>query len=175
MGFANERCYSYIDVDNIDSNRKALSDINDYLESDGPFDGVIAFSQGAALASTLILQKLLKNPLCEESSPTFKCAIFLSGIVPCDPRALEHGELSLLDVNKIGAEIAIPTAHIWGSKEDQNLPTTLRDIYKGGLRESFVHGGGHEIPGLSNKAAMIQTVHIIRRTIAKAQSLYQIK
>ena len=170
--FTTEQCFAYVDLNKIDTCRKALNDLNDFLESDGPFDGVLAFSQGSALAATLIVQRFLKDPLREEVNPTFKCAIFLSGGIPCHPTALEDGELSFLDVGKIGEKIAIPTANIWGSNEDQQPPTTLHGLCASDLREGLIHSGGHDIPSLSNKPAVTQAVHIIRRTIEKAHRKY---
>lgn len=52
----------------------------DFIEDEGPFDGVIGFSQGAALASSLMLQRA-KDPSAE---PLFQLAIFLCASLPFD-------------------------------------------------------------------------------------------
>jgi hypothetical protein len=66
----------------------------DYLRSiideDGPYDGVIGFSEGAALAASLLLS--------DESAaePPFTLAIFFNSVVPLVPSGYEHlgGSLS---------------------------------------------------------------------------------
>lgn len=54
--------------------------LTDVIEEEGPFDGIIGFSQGAAVASSYILQDFKlpvpKNP--------FKCAIFFCASMPFD-------------------------------------------------------------------------------------------
>ncbi|KAL8942171.1 MAG: hypothetical protein Q9216_001818 [Gyalolechia sp. 2 TL-2023] len=52
----------------------------DFIDDEGPFDGIIGFSQGAALASSLMLQRA-KDPAAE---PLFQLAIFLCASLPFD-------------------------------------------------------------------------------------------
>jgi pimeloyl-ACP methyl ester carboxylesterase len=54
--------------------------LEETIEDEGPFDGVIAFSQGAAVGSSYILQCLKESPA---RSP-FKCAIFFCAAMPFD-------------------------------------------------------------------------------------------
>ncbi|EED15545.1 EF-hand calcium-binding domain protein [Talaromyces stipitatus ATCC 10500] len=57
--------------------------INSVIEEDGPYDGIIGFSEGAALAASLLL--------CEEytrsggAAASIKVAIFLNGVVALSP------------------------------------------------------------------------------------------
>jgi pimeloyl-ACP methyl ester carboxylesterase len=46
------------------------------LDEEGPFDGLIGFSQGAALAASLILQH------SDRAHPLVDCAIFICGTLP---------------------------------------------------------------------------------------------
>ena len=48
------------------------------MEEEGPFDGVIGFSQGAALASSMMLQHAKSNP----GEDLFGCAIFAGASLP---------------------------------------------------------------------------------------------
>lgn len=59
--------------------QNALSRVLKIMEEDGPYDGVIGFSQGAALAATLILHQQTSLDCA------FKFAIFLSGHLPYSP------------------------------------------------------------------------------------------
>ena len=100
--------FCYLDPKSPASCQKALSDLDSYIASEGPFDGVMAFSQGAGLAASLMIyhqqqqqerrqrrrpQKAENGTLrqeqqgdqeeeCLEDFPTFKCAIFFSGGEP---------------------------------------------------------------------------------------------
>jgi hypothetical protein len=50
------------------------------VQEEGPFDGVIGFSQGAAVAATIIATEAERNPELEP----FKFAIFFSATMPFD-------------------------------------------------------------------------------------------
>ena len=66
------------------SRSDAVFDLDRYIVDTGPFDGVMAFSSGAALATTLLLYKQQKNPVEQRLHPLFKCAIFFSRGIPGD-------------------------------------------------------------------------------------------
>lgn len=151
----------------MESCRKALNDLDAYIATEGPFDAVLAFSQGAALAATLIVRKFNEDPRRQHVDPVFKCAVFLSGGVPCDPAALLHDEVRILDVGSDGEVIPVPTAHIWGLN-DLPWPPKLSELCVTQGRTVFIHDGGHEVPGSRSKEAVTGTVHAIRRTIDKA-------
>jgi len=59
---------------------EAFEFVSDVIEDEGPFDGIIGFSQGAALASSYILQD---SKLPHPKRP-FKCAIFFCASMPFD-------------------------------------------------------------------------------------------
>ena len=74
------------------------------IEEQGTFDGVIGFSQGAALASSLILRRAKPSPL----EDLFNTAIFMCASLPFDlDRQLftvsGDGEISGLDVSNTKA------------------------------------------------------------------------
>lgn len=81
---------------------------------DGPFDGVMAFSQGAGLAPSLLIHQMQKDAYEARLHPLFRYAVFFSGGVPKDPRA-ERGEGStrLMWWEDDGEVIGIPTLHVW--------------------------------------------------------------
>ncbi|KAL9594714.1 MAG: hypothetical protein Q9219_006878 [cf. Caloplaca sp. 3 TL-2023] len=51
-----------------------------FIEDEGPFDGVIGFSQGAALASSLILRRARDRT----AEPLFQVAVFICASLPFD-------------------------------------------------------------------------------------------
>ncbi|GKZ27174.1 hypothetical protein AbraIFM66951_001787 [Aspergillus brasiliensis] len=60
---------------------EAFALVREVIDEDGPFDGVIGFSQGAALAASMILQHQ-KDSLT--AMPLFNLAIFLGASLPFD-------------------------------------------------------------------------------------------
>ena len=167
---ADDEYFEYFDLDSAASIRKALSDLESYMTEEGPFDGVLAFSLGGALAATLLIDKFLQqgqpNP-----NPPFQCAFFLSTAIPYDPTAILKGEIRKIGPTA-GPLIQIPTAHIWGSNDDLGTETcpVLRELCSPHLRTTFVHDLGHDVPGARSQGAMNGTVRAIRRTIDQCAS-----
>ncbi|KAL9608150.1 MAG: hypothetical protein Q9167_007002 [Letrouitia subvulpina] len=163
-----EEFFSYFDESSVHSCQKALADLETYIQTEGPFDAVLAFSQGAALATTLMVKKWREDPGAQRSDPVFRCGIFFSGGVPCDPDALLlRGQIRTLDFDSDGVAIPVLTACIWG-KDDLPFPPRLCALCDPRGRTVFVHEGGHEVPGSKDMGAVNTTVHTIRRTVAKA-------
>ncbi|MCJ1262835.1 hypothetical protein MMC22_002705 [Lobaria immixta] len=164
--------FCYLDETSASSCITALDDLETYMAAEGPFDAVMAFSQGASLAATLMIQKLWQDPIQQHINPLFKCAVFFSGGIPGDPVAIRRNEPRLLDHATDGEVIQVPTAHIWGSKDPQHLSfgLPLSQLCKNETRMVFTHEGGHEVPGSSSKDAVTGSVNAIRRTVAKAVS-----
>ncbi|KAI4189454.1 MAG: hypothetical protein LQ348_003787 [Seirophora lacunosa] len=170
---------------------RALLDLESYVDEEGPFDGVMAFSQGAGLAASLLISRMQKEPWRARSSPPFRCAVFFSGGVPEDPsdveaaarmaaeqREMTFGEAKvaprrLMSVEQDGEIIEIPTAHIWG-RADHLYPTfgpVLSQMCKSSQREILVHDGGHEIVGAKDQIALQKAVRVINRTIARMDTV----
>lgn len=146
---------------------KALNDLTRYIEVRGPFDGVVAFSQGAALVSTLLVRE---SQMVTNRTP-FKLAIFFSGGIPADPGLLCSGTIKPLNYEEVGEVIQIPTAHIWGSLDRGELdwPSQLRLLCQKDSREEFRHTGGHQIPGSKDRAGVTGAVQAIRRTVWRVE------
>ncbi|KAM0794238.1 serine hydrolase FSH [Usnea florida] len=167
---ADGQYFKYFDLDSAESMRKALSDLERYVEEEGPFDGVMAFSVGGTLAAALIISKLIKyqgrnNPL------PFKCALFLSSGAPFDPAAALRDDIRNISPTE-GELIQIPTAHIWGSNDElaRSTSVVLSDLCDRRLKTVFVHHLGHDVPGAGSHQALNGAVRAIRRTIDKSES-----
>lgn len=146
---------------------KAIDQLHTYIGEEGPFEGVIGFSQGAALLSTYLIQ--WNNTWPERPFPV-QCAIFFSASRPFDVPSLYAGQLQWVDVDACGALLSLPTAHIWGAKDEtyKDQCELLSAMCAEEGREVYVHGEGHEIPGPRAKQDVQGCVRVIRRVIEKA-------
>ncbi len=65
--------------------------------------------------------------------------------------------------------ITIPTAHIWGTRDDLagNMPSEVFSLCARASRSAFVHNGGHEVP--TSEGDVTLAVNAIRRCILQAQ------
>ncbi|KAL8668762.1 MAG: hypothetical protein Q9168_006620 [Polycauliona sp. 1 TL-2023] len=167
---AEDEYYDYFDPKNAASVLLALSQVESYIKEEGPFGGVLGFSQGATLAASYLAQ--LEHRHTSEPPP-FRCAIFLCGGIPFDPQALDRGEVRFIDPRESGAIFALPTASIW-SRNDQVLPGMSQkldglcaDMYK----NVYTYDEGHNIPGPRSKEAVQGCVRAIRRTIEQAETM----
>ncbi|KAK7745869.1 hypothetical protein SLS53_002587 [Cytospora paraplurivora] len=166
----NEEYLQYGDQTSPESYFKALSDLEKFVEEEGPFDGVMAFSQGAGLAAALLIHQLQRAPREAKLRPVFRCAIFFCGGVPEDPSAVYGAARRLMSFEEDGEVIQIPTAHIWGA-HDHTYPTfgpVLSKLCSSSQRADFIHHGGHEIPGPRDPDGVLNAVRAIQRAIQRA-------
>ncbi|KAF2093097.1 hypothetical protein NA57DRAFT_81776 [Rhizodiscina lignyota] len=144
--------WAYFDPSSASSILQAIEDLAAYIASEGPFDGVMAFSQGAALAAMLLARPSL--------APVFTFAIFICAGAPYCEKSLRRGVPRFLSPEKDGAVINVPTAHIIGRKDDL-LGESIKlidlcadgmtdregsSVRYGVLKKVFDHGRGHEVP-----------------------------
>lgn len=89
---------------------ESAADALDYLyqimDEQGPFDGIIGYSEGATVAATLILHEQRRFET-QGIPPMFKCALFFAGWPPMNP---ELDALVLADESDL--TITIPTCHV---------------------------------------------------------------
>lgn len=153
--------------DNATDLAKALDELDEYIKAEGPFDAVMAFSQGAALISTYLVQQSQNHP----SQPLpIRCAVFLSAARPFDPRALAAGDMRFLEVphgEGAPAAIRLATAHIWGEKDvvGRGQAAALSALCDPAKKVVYLHGGAHEVPGPRAKSDIQGALRAIRRTV----------
>ncbi len=88
------------------SARDAIDYLYGIMERDGPFDGIIGYSEGATVAATLLLHE--QRRFETQGIPTmFKCALFFAGWPPMNP---DMDSIVLADESDL--TITIPTCHI---------------------------------------------------------------
>jgi hypothetical protein len=66
------------------STAKAIQYLFNVLEKEGPFDGIIGYSEGATVAGTLLLAEQRRFEATGKK-PMLKCAVFFAGWPPLDP------------------------------------------------------------------------------------------
>ncbi|KAF3202890.1 hypothetical protein TWF192_008435 [Orbilia oligospora] len=86
--------FAYYDPFDAESMLKALFQLEEYIEEEGPFDAVMGFSHGAALSSTLLLGRGTER---EGWQSPFKLAVFLAGGGPLSWEALHKNQTIRLD------------------------------------------------------------------------------
>ena len=150
-------------------------DLIAFIEEEGPFDGVMGFSQGAGLAVSYLIHQTQEKPKTSRSSPRIRCAILFSGGAKDDPRGLfGNGPRRAMSLEEDGEVIEIPTLHVWGHK-DPNYPEfgpVLLGLCEKGEREEFFHDGGHEIPGAKDAAAVEKVAKLFKRTVQRAETAW---
>ncbi|KAL8868805.1 MAG: hypothetical protein Q9174_004740 [Haloplaca sp. 1 TL-2023] len=115
----------------------------DYLEEeigrhpDGPFDGILGFSEGSSVAASLMLRRAARGKV-----PLFQFAIFFCAILPF--RFDDKGPI-LADESPL--RINVPTLHITGARDPARLSSmALYHLCDQNSAALYDHGKGHTIP-----------------------------
>lgn len=130
-----------------------------FIAAEGPFDVVMGFSQGAALAAALIVHHKKTQP---DAAPLFRAAVFLCGAEPWASSGVER-IVPRPDV----FPITIPTAHVVG-KLDPLYPqgVQLFKLCEPAKAVFYDHGSKHMVPfDMKNTEEMAR---VVEETIAKA-------
>lgn len=134
------------------------------VERRGPFDGVMGFSEGGAVAAALLVLD------ARQRFAHFKCGIFFCAAAPMDPETVLQGDTGFMDAARDGVVIHVPTAHIWASNDEKHelMGKDLVGLCNAALREEYVHEMGHSVP---SGDAFPQMLRAVERTIERAKSL----
>ncbi|SCV03319.1 LAME_0H09472g1_1 [Lachancea meyersii CBS 8951] len=133
---------------------QAIQAVSDHIKSEGPYDGIVGFSQGAAVAA------IVTNKITElvPDHPPFKVSLIFSGYSFTEPDPQNEGQLRITEKYQDSFTPApnSPTKvlFVWGAS-DMAVPATrskfLYNIYTEGkestdLVKSYEHPGGHMVP-----------------------------
>ncbi|MCJ1391332.1 hypothetical protein MMC18_004195 [Xylographa bjoerkii] len=166
---------SYLTDYSVSSIEEQHEFIMNIVDEEGPFDGVMGFSQGASLAASILIHHQIEKPWLP---PPFRVAVFLcatyahsrnsldgkdvtdkvpaSGL-PDRRRSTDSGyssddnsardSIRVFYADSTKARIQIPTAHLYG-ENDSYLHESLEivDLCDQRLSLEFKHKGGHEVP-----------------------------
>jgi predicted esterase len=112
---------------------ESLEYLENFCNQNGPFEGILGFSQGASMAS-LFLSAFQKTT-------TFKYAILIGGFIPRDPEiASRYYNETLLDVDSL---------HLFGEQDEiitADESRKLAKIFDESRSVQVLHPGGHYIP-----------------------------
>jgi hypothetical protein len=89
-----------------DSARCTLNYLYELMDKEGPFDGIVGYSEGATIAGTLLLHEQMRER-DEGRAPMLKCALFFGGWPPMTPTL---DGIVLADQSEL--MIDVPTTHI---------------------------------------------------------------
>jgi predicted sulfurtransferase/predicted esterase len=135
---------------------ESYSVLNDALERMGPCDGILGFSQGAAIAAAMAALESKSQNL----SKRFKFVIICSGYISAVP---EH-RVALNEWRDQGG-VPLPSLHLYTADAEadrQIVPsesTALWECFQPQQRTLLRHGNGHLIP--STKAAAARVLHFL--------------
>ncbi|KAG0048405.1 Ovarian cancer-associated protein 2 [Gryganskiella cystojenkinii] len=129
---------------------ESLTQLRDVLEKQGPFDGIMGFSQGASMAS--LLQLLLERPYLSNvmsgcHHAPFKFSILVSGFEPKDEEKLAwyKGKYPLLKEQNTASKDQ--DAQMDGDDDDdENKENALLKHYTHKKPVMIYHDGGHYMP-----------------------------
>ncbi|KAK9476197.1 serine hydrolase FSH [Lipomyces japonicus] len=132
--------------------------LTEYIAKEGPFDGVIGFSQGAALAGVLTTQIRTLLP----SHPEFKFAVLYSGYASPLPQHQKYYD----------PLISTPSLHVIGSLDTivaEPRSLQLYDAAEPSTRELYRHPGGHFVP--SQKEQLNAVLGWIQNAVERAEAV----
>lgn len=164
MSDFDEGFFGYFDPESPSSALTALQQLDAFVASHGPFEGVIAFSQGAQLAATYIAHKRLEGATGEAP---FRCAILFSPLGVYDSKEwIANGVVRKLDGKTNRSTIGIPTLVVWGSQDQwREEAKGVSELCDPETSYTFVHDGGHEIPGIGLTEALGPVAKLAKRCI----------
>ncbi|THD00073.1 hypothetical protein EYZ11_000398 [Aspergillus tanneri] len=112
------------------------------LDSEGDIDGVIGYSEGAVVATSLLLEEARRQREYGRT-PRIKFAVLICGWPPIDPVT---GQTILADEFD-EVVITVPTCHVVGAQDPfLDAGMALYNFWDPDQAEIFDHGGGHVIP-----------------------------
>jgi predicted esterase len=153
-------CFAYFEPSNAVSITKAIDDLAEYVASEGPFDGVLGFSQGATLAASLLARNAFPPP--------FAFAVFICASPPFSPHLLDVGIVRYHDPAVDGEVLKLPATIIVGAQDaGKDGCVKLAESCQKITRTVFEHEGGHEIPARPKEITQ-QMAAAVQKTIAQA-------
>ncbi|CCH58814.1 hypothetical protein TBLA_0A10360 [Henningerozyma blattae CBS 6284] len=145
---------------------QSIKYVTEHIKENGPYDGIVGFSQGAAL-TTIITNKITE---LVPSHPPFKVSLIISGYSFTEPDPAHEGNLRITEKFVDGftpaKDAETKMLFIYGNG-DNAVPAVrskyLLNIYKNAygpensvdLVKAFEHPGGHMVP---NKKDIIRPV-----------------
>ncbi|KAH6683358.1 serine hydrolase FSH [Halenospora varia] len=135
-----DQYYSYVASDSIADVSSCLDDLGEYVESNGPFDAFMGFSEGATIAMAFLSQH---HDLSKASAGGIKAAIFICAGKPIKISGKEDTGSTVINEEIVD----IPTLHVIGKRDPVYADSLeLSRKCKKDRREVLEFYGGHEVP-----------------------------
>lgn len=107
------------------------------MDDEGPFDGILGFSSGAAMAATYLIRQ----------EPTHQSALFRFAVFICGGPGFGTEGARLVLADESDRRIVIPSIHVYGSLDPLYMASlALYNICNGDPRRLIDHGKGHVMP-----------------------------
>ncbi|GIJ99436.1 hypothetical protein Aspvir_001568 [Aspergillus viridinutans] len=166
----NEPVFAYFDDKDPQSGLAVYRHFEQHLRDEGPYDGVIAFSQAATMILTYLIHVFRRKKRGDNVDSPFRFAVLFSVVrPPVDYEELQLGKFTDVDLNDVKGIVEIPTVHVWGALEESGSQAAMTsDVCRSDMKWTYVHDRGHEIPGSGSKDAVTKTANAIRRAIETA-------
>ncbi|CAB3406393.1 unnamed protein product [Caenorhabditis bovis] len=123
---------------------ESIAEVLKFIEQNGPFDGLMGFSQGASMAHLLIA----KAQLGEIDLKGIRFAIFFSGFLSLSTM---HDNLTQLRI------VDLPSLHLYGNA-DEIVASSKSELLADRFEIPAIrinHEGGHFVPTLSKQRAIV--------------------
>eukprot|EP01061_Rhynchopus_euleeides_P004286 TRINITY_DN13549_c0_g1_i1.p1 TRINITY_DN13549_c0_g1~~TRINITY_DN13549_c0_g1_i1.p1 ORF type:complete len:224 (+),score=70.17 TRINITY_DN13549_c0_g1_i1:504-1175(+) len=132
---------------------ESLDRVADILEkANPPYDGIMGFSQGAALTATVARLSTATGPQKDDRFfGKLKFVVCCAGFAPRDPKLKALFKDSAVD---------LPSLHVWGSEDSMATASSLLSQQFNQEKAVVVlHTGGHTVPRHSRKSESYARVH----------------
>lgn len=137
------KCQWFEKIEHLDSGvryrglSRGLDHVAATLSDQGPFDGILGFSQGSALSLYTIAKQQHGELSVRGGHPPLQFAIIIAGF---RPRDVDHHHL-------FGAPLTVPTLHIWGTHDV--LKHKSEEVTKNCVSPVVMtHKAGHKVPNM---------------------------
>ncbi|KAI5859537.1 serine hydrolase FSH [Durotheca rogersii] len=151
---------------NVDQDRELCDSMINLVESQGPFDGLMGFSEGGTVAAMMLVENTRHG-----SFSGIKCAVLFCAAPPFDPDLARTGEIRSVDLDTDGVLVNLPTAHVWSQtagEDEIRAHQALTQICDASVREVFLHNLGHDVPGAKSEEGLAGTLRVIEHVIELA-------
>lgn len=118
----------------------------------------------------MTLLAAMEGGLAPSQERRLGCAILLSCGLPWDYAALQVGESRRLSPDRDGCCIRTPTAHFWGSNDDEGFRGNhdVALLCDQSSRVEFVHSAGHGVPSGSKPRELDTVIAGVELTVQRA-------
>ncbi|KAJ8064715.1 hypothetical protein OCU04_007035 [Sclerotinia nivalis] len=135
--FFNPPYYAYYHSSDPSAIRESYSFLQEHIDKNGPYDGVMCFSQGCALIAGFLLDHQVTRP---HIPLPFSCAVFICGgmplpiiedlgiEIPTFARELENQSVKELFATAAAVETAKPGDDYWNTKEEKTSILNAENI-----------------------------------------------